>query len=95
MEDRQRGYNPRHRGGRGGRPGFNKRRREEQQVLDPKSVLLSSLIYFGDDYMPVRGVCIVIERSAAILSHDWHMIVLIWLTVSAFYARRDCKLKRK
>lgn len=41
-------------GHRGGFRGGFKRRREEEQVLDPKKVLLSTLIYFGDDAMPVR-----------------------------------------
>lgn len=41
-------------GQRGGFRGGFKRRREEEQVLDPKKVLLSTLIYLGDDVMPVR-----------------------------------------
>lgn len=39
-------------GGRGFRGGF-KRRREEEQPMDPEKVLLSNMIYFGDKAMPV------------------------------------------
>jgi len=41
------------RGRRGGFRGGFKRGREEQAVLDPRKVLLSTLLYLGDDCMPV------------------------------------------
>ncbi len=39
-------------GGRGHRGGF-KRRREEEQPVDPMRILLSNLMMIGDDAMPV------------------------------------------
>ena len=45
-------YGGRGMSGRGNRGGF-KRRREEEQPMDPMRVLLANLMKFGDDTMPV------------------------------------------
>ena len=45
-------YGGRGMGGRGHRGGF-KRRREEEQPVDPIRILLANLMSIGDDAMPV------------------------------------------
>ena len=51
-------YGGRGMGGRGFRGGF-KRRREEEQPMDPIRIMLSNLIRFGDEAVPVRDILII------------------------------------
>lgn len=50
--DEQRGFRG-NRGRSGFRPGMKRRREQEEPAPDPYRSLLSDLLYFGDDYMPV------------------------------------------
>jgi hypothetical protein len=53
-------YGGRGMGGRGHRGGF-KRRREEEQPVDPIRILLANLMKIGDNTMPVSFLFILIR----------------------------------